>query len=112
MIRSYGFMTIICPYMGIPRYGLNFGDNRDLHKSMGIKGSPTITDASSSIYGADASSSIYGLAPYEVMPLAPYTGWLHIWSYQSFWSNYIITYLVGFIRSDFVAMVCDISLMS
>ena len=46
---SYGFMTTICPYMGIPRYGHDTDDVRDLH--MGIKGSPTITDASSSIYG-------------------------------------------------------------
>ena len=37
-------------YMGIrPRFGLNIGDIRDLH--MGMKESPTITDASISIYG-------------------------------------------------------------
>ena len=31
MIRSYGFMTTICPKMGIPRYGLTIEDMRDLH---------------------------------------------------------------------------------
>ena len=30
LIMSYGFMTIICPYMGIPRYGLNIDDMGNL----------------------------------------------------------------------------------
>ena len=52
------------PYKGIPSYWLNIDDNGGLH--MGIEESPTMMDA---------SSSIYGLVPYmELMPPAPYAG--------------------------------------
>ena len=53
---------------------------------MCIKGSPTITDASSSIiYGADASSSIHGLAPYMGLSI-------------------VLVFFIGFMRSDLVSV--------
>ena len=53
---------------------------------MCIKGSPTITDASSSIiYGADASSSIHGLAPYMGLSI-------------------VLVFFIGFMRSDLVML--------